>query len=463
MPPLVRFDTRNQPKLDVTTPIMQGMQMKAQQQSMTLQRRADERAEASAKREIEVFSMAKTKAERDTKVNLLTDFRDAVTTADHTSIVPLIEEYVSKGLPRSMFPKDLDSVSNPLGFQKFQVPAALGTKFFEKQLDAKKTGWKPQTKEEAIAFKQAGLKPTSPTKTRLSAISTGAIEDPNITPQEATATLEYMGNNDMSEAGLTSRALKGDEKAKSILNQMQSRKVEIAKQTGAAGVEAKTALIDVPGVAQAILDGRETIENVRNTFGVAVQELVRAEVLDKEPKFNFLKPRVKLAAIKSSLMQQEKQRGAMGSFVKNLNKQLTRIDVVLKDVISRIGLRALDLPFRELNTRFKGSGHEKVLESYLMEISNEIGKLSTGSSASVAELSTEAQQRWAKVHDPNLSYNELKKVLEETQIQGNMRMDSVNEQINETLNSLDNLVKEREPKPKEKSKKKSRFKIIKVN
>ena len=263
----------------------------------------------------------------------------------------------------------------------------------------------------------------------------------------------------LSEAELTRKALKGDKESKSILESMQERKLAIAKQTGSSAMDAKMSIIDIPNTASAILDGRENMENVKNTFGVAVQEAVRKEVMARDPKFNFNKPRVKLAAIKSSVTQQVKQRGMMGSFVKNLDKQLLRTDEVMNDVISRVGVRAIDLPIRELKTRFTGSGHEKVLEAYLIEISNEIGKLSTGSTASVRELSTEAQERWSKIHDPNLSLKELQIILNETQLMGQMRLESTDEEIEETLGQLDNI---RTPRESKKEKQSGRFEILGV-
>jgi len=269
---------------------------------------------------------------------------------------------------------------------------------------------------------------------------------------------EKPAKESMSEADLTKKALGGDNEAVGILDAMQKRRVEVAKSTGEAVVEARIGAVDVPGVARSIIMGKETIDNVKNTFGVPVQEAVRKEVLSLDPNYNFNKPRVRLAAVKSSLTLQYKQRGMMGSFVKNLNKQLGRVDNVMKDVIKRVGFRALDLPLRELNTRFKGSGHEKVLEAYLIEISNEIGKLSTGSAASIRELSTDAQEQWAKIHDPNLSFNELKKILDETQTMGNMRLESTNEEINETMSILDNIRKD----PYQAKEQKGKFKIIKV-
>jgi len=137
-------------------------------------------------------------------------------------------------------------------------------------------------------------------------------------------------------------------------------------------------------------------------------------------------------ANRSSLMFQEKQRGAAKSFVQNINGQLDKIGKIMQDTISRVGTRAIDLPIRELKTRFAGSGHERVLESYLMEVSREIGKLSTGSQASIAELSVDAQKKWDRIHDPNLSFRDLKEILAATRDQANIRLKSIEDAITDT-------------------------------
>jgi hypothetical protein len=131
----------------------------------------------------------------------------------------------------------------------------------------------------------------------------------------------------------------------------------------------------------------------------------------------------------SSLTFQEKQRGAMGNFVSNINRQLRRIEELEKEAINRVGIRALDVPLRELNVRFKGSGHERALESYTSEISSEISKLMQGSQASIQQLPVEMQKKWDKIHDPNLSWKELKVILDTTRRQANDRLTAVDEEI----------------------------------
>ena len=234
------------------------------------------------------------------------------------------------------------------------------------------------------------------------------------------------GGKNLTKMQLTKMALEGDQGAARILEEMLNQ----SRATGEAAAQGKIAgllkAINVDEIAETIIDGRETIENVPNPFGVPLRAIVRDKVLEKDPKLNFILPRTVVRAIDTSLKAQEKQRGLMGSFVRNINKQVSRVDEIAQE-ISRWGVRALDLPKRELITRLKGSGREKVLEAYLTEISAEIGKLSTGSSASIRELSTEGQARWNKIHDPNLSFKELKIILEERRDMAEMRLSSTNE------------------------------------
>jgi len=239
--------------------------------------------------------------------------------------------------------------------------------------------------------------------------------------------------------GLTMNAMKGDKAAKAVLDRIMEDKAKQAGMNAKAQVKAKLSVVPIKELATAIIEGREIIANVKNTFGLAVQESVRAEVLKMDPEYNFNQPAVRYDALKSSMRQQQKVRCAMGSFVTNLNTQVERVKTFMQDTINRVGARAVDLPYRELVTRFKGSGHERVLESYMIEISNEIAKLSTGSSASIRELSTDAQERWARIHDPNLSFGELVKILEETRRMADYRLSATDDEIEQTMQMLQNV------------------------
>lgn len=241
---------------------------------------------------------------------------------------------------------------------------------------------------------------------------------------------------------LTRAALDGNKKAQTILDKMMERDVEKAGKSNEALVAARLATVDLEGTAKGIIAGRILMADVKNTFGIPVQEAVRAEVLKIDQKFNFALPQAAYKALSSSLRTQEKQRGMMGSFVRNLNKQITRVDEMGQE-LGRLGVRVLDLPKREAITRLKGSGAEKAYEAYMLEISNEIAKLSTGSSQSIRELSTDAQERWGKIHDPNLSINEMKKILSETRTMAQMRITSTDEELQFTRDRIVNLVGDR--------------------
>ena len=133
----------------------------------------------------------------------------------------------------------------------------------------------------------------------------------------------------------------------------------------------------------------------------------------------------------ASIKNQTKVRDMMGSFTKNLDFQVSRLTDRI-DKISRTDVRILNLPIREAMMRIKGSANESILSMYLTDISNDIAKLSTGSSASVAELSQSAQERWSKIHDPNLSIKDILSLISETKIAAHGRMQTADQQISET-------------------------------
>lgn len=160
-----------------------------------------------------------------------------------------------------------------------------------------------------------------------------------------------------------------------------------------------------------------------------------------------------IKAYAQSMKNQQKQRGLMLSFVGNLDKQLSRIGQIGEE-LQRFDPRLMNVPMVKWRTEVAGSGKEKAFQSYLLEISNEIAKLSTGSQASIRELSTEAQARWAKIHDPNLSLADLKIILDETQKMAHMRLESTNEAITQTLSEMEGVGSSQTPKtePKQETK-----------
>lgn len=139
-----------------------------------------------------------------------------------------------------------------------------------------------------------------------------------------------------------------------------------------------------------------------------------------------------------SLKNMTKQEAPMSAFVLNINRQIAKVEQ-LYSKNDRTGLRLLDVPIRELRVRAKGSGDEAVKSSYLLEISNEIGKLSSGASGSVQQLSDSAKEDWKKVHDANLSMKEIMKVVNATRDQANMRISTwreAKEEVRRTMQFL---------------------------
>lgn len=136
-------------------------------------------------------------------------------------------------------------------------------------------------------------------------------------------------------------------------------------------------------------------------------------------------------AIQGSLNFLEKQIGSMGSFVNNLEQQVDKVSELSKD-LKTFDTRLLNTPLRSIRGSIIGSPLQAKYDMYLTEIENEIGKLASGSSASIAELSVGAQEKWERIHDKKLSVNDMMELLEETKKAARMRQRSVEDQLNKT-------------------------------
>lgn len=132
-----------------------------------------------------------------------------------------------------------------------------------------------------------------------------------------------------------------------------------------------------------------------------------------------------------ALSAQEKQYGPMIGFVENLNMQIDRVKEI-RGELSRFDTRLLNIPWRKLQKEAIGKPYENIVEMYTTDLANDIAKLSTGSQASIRELSESAQKHWFKIHDLNLSIDDLIKVLDETKRAGDMRIKSTEYGIKKT-------------------------------
>jgi hypothetical protein len=170
---------------------------------------------------------------------------------------------------------------------------------------------------------------------------------------------------------------------------------------------------------------------MRLAKSMAMQEL-GVDTGDKrtptEAALSILRKQSDTKAIQGSLGFLEKQVSSMGSFVSNLNQQVDKVGQLSKE-LETSDARLLNIPLRAIRGRIAGSALQAKYDMYLTEIENEIGKLASGSTASIAELSVGAQERWAKIHDKNLSIKDMMSLLEETKAAANMRVKSVNDEL----------------------------------
>jgi len=140
-------------------------------------------------------------------------------------------------------------------------------------------------------------------------------------------------------------------------------------------------------------------------------------------------------AIQQALGLLEKQTSAMGSFIQNMDEQITQITALSKD-LNTFDTRLLNVPLRFLRGKIVGSPLQSKYDMYLTEIESEIGRLAVSSPQSIAELSIYAQEKWSKIHDKSLSVNDMLSLLEETRHAADIRLRSVQDQLNRTRTKM---------------------------
>lgn len=213
---------------------------------------------------------------------------------------------------------------------------------------------------------------------------------------------------------------------------------EWGKQQSAMGLHGKSDQSDVEAMGSALANGEITMADITKRGDLAPKALAFAKKMN--PDFDPAVSAADNKAFSSSIMQQQKQLGAMGSFVKNMDAQIGKVRDISKKLNS-FDTRLLNMPLRAVRGRLAGSADQAKYDMYLTEIESEIGKLATGSAQSISELSVGAQEKWNRIHDKNLSLKDMLSLLEETSNAGKMRMQSVKDQLAETRTEYRNRAK----------------------
>lgn len=136
-------------------------------------------------------------------------------------------------------------------------------------------------------------------------------------------------------------------------------------------------------------------------------------------------------ALTNSIKAQEKSKGSMGSFVRNLSEQVDRVKS-LSGKLNQFDTKLINMPINALKRKVEGDPELAKYGLYIGEITSEIGKLSSGATGSVAELSQGAREHWENVIDPNLSLKAMAELLEEVKHAGNLRLKSVDDELKYT-------------------------------
>lgn len=121
---------------------------------------------------------------------------------------------------------------------------------------------------------------------------------------------------------------------------------------------------------------------------------------------------------------QQKKLGSMRSFSLNIDKQADKINETI-DKIFRMDVKILNHPINKIMTDYVGSADRATLAVFVGELTEEIGKLASGATDSVAALSEGGREKWDKIINLNLPAKALKGLISETKELGKMRVDSM--------------------------------------
>ena len=125
---------------------------------------------------------------------------------------------------------------------------------------------------------------------------------------------------------------------------------------------------------------------------------------------------------------QQKKLGSMRSFSKNIDKQAAKIEETAQKIF-KMDTKILNYPVNKIMRDYVGSADRAVLQLLVGELSEEIGKLASGATDSVAALSEGGREKWDHIFDVNLSTKDMLQLVEESKEVAKMRVDSMKESL----------------------------------
>lgn len=128
---------------------------------------------------------------------------------------------------------------------------------------------------------------------------------------------------------------------------------------------------------------------------------------------------------------QQKKLGSMRSFTKNIDKQAEKIHEVANRLF-KMDTKILNHPVNKIMRDYIGSADRAVLQLIVGELSEEIGKLASGATDSVAALSEGGREKWDAIYDTNLSTKDMLALVDESKELAKFRVDSMKESLAES-------------------------------
>ncbi len=327
-------------------------------------------------------------------------------------------------------------ISGKKEIQKETIPAT--SEIYKKLVDVygKEAVDKMSPDERMTNFKKIEVLTTKPTS--YEDVRNAAIEE-----------LKKEGVSDPTLSAITKRVEEKQRKSRLLTPEEEAQQIKIAKVKaentqavwGAQGFKTWTPSVKEQSFLEDIITGKKPQFAYRDTESKSLYENEsRQYQLDMGLNPGTVaRMKTDYKSLDKSTSNQRKIYDMMSSFVGNINFQVGEVERRFKE-LPRTDTRLFNMPIVEVRKRITGSGEEASIKSYLIEISNEIGKLSTGSAASIRELSVDAQKQWKDIHDEKLSYNDIMKVMQTTRDQANGRLRMTKIAMDATRSAIETIV-----------------------
>jgi len=182
----------------------------------------------------------------------------------------------------------------------------------------------------------------------------------------------------------------------------------------------KTASANKSLIATSHSDIANLIAKIKRTGGLLPPEYAQAELA----ALNTIAEKSRRKGIRTGMGKLEQSLQGMRAFRENMKKQVARVKEI-KEELFMFDSKLANVPRNMLLSHIVGSAAQKKYELYIREVSREMTKLANNSTQSIAAPTDAEREVWDKLHDLDLGFEDMFKLLLESTHAADMRVESM--------------------------------------